>query len=409
MGPIETPTKIELPSNYTSIKWSIFICFGLTIASLFLSKEWTLPFLDIGPVTNQTLQIALLCFSVYFATTFLIEWFKFEEEVRQKKAWLIDFWITLLIGLSVMLLEVYKIFVEPTGWTPSPSEIVTILIISVASEFIASTSETILWNLKFIRDKDEAEAKQLPRVPVVTQSVIGVFLPINIIIIAIISTYSLLFLKEPLKSVWYFFLICPIIIHFVFSLFKSNKVNLEKIAQAIEWHDTMYVTQGGRYPINNETLLYEAASKGKEKEVREFLEKGFDPDEVNTQGWTPLMISVANGHEDTARTLIHFGANVNHTNTLGRTPLMFASKYGYLSIVRMLLEAGAETNVDDIENNGTPLIAASAANHEEIVKLLLDYGANPNIKDNEGKTALDYSQANGNGELARILRKLNSK
>lgn len=397
----------NLPSDYKSIKSAIFICFAALIFSIFSSsiETWEIPFLGLGTLTTQGFLISLLCFSSYFAITFVLEWFKFDKDIRQKKVWLVEFWLTLIIAFSVIAFTFYQVFIEPTGWTPSAYDVITVVILIALGEFVASNMEIIIWDLRLIRDKDEAAAKKLPRIPVVVQSVLGVLLPVNILVILLTVFGSHFLIQEHLKPIWYYFFILPFLVHILFSLLKADKIDFEAIKQATEWHDTMCVTQGGRYVLDNETLLYEAASKGNFDEVKRYMENGLDPNEVNTQGWSPLMISIANGHKETAELLIHYGANINQANTLRRTPLMFASRYGYLEIVKMLLEAGAETNVNDIENTGTPLISASAAGHEEIVKLLLEHGADPNIKSSEGKTALDYAQENGYGEIARVLRK----
>jgi hypothetical protein len=285
----------------------------------------------------------------------------------------------------------------------------------VGGEISASLFETAIGLTRFIRSKAEAKTTQLPRFPVVVKSTIFMALITNVVIITLVLLADRFLISNTLASFWHYFYAFPFLMHTIFYAINHKKVDLVKMKQAIDWHDTMFETQGGKYFIENktdffnETLLYKAASKGNIEEVRKYLESGIDPDEKTTQGWTPLMISTANGHLETVLLFIHFGADVNQPNTRGRTALMFASKYGYEDITKALLNAGAEVNVDDIQKCGTPLVAASILGHKRIVEMLLENGANPHVKDREGKTALDYAQENSHGEIARILRHATKK
>lgn len=139
--------------------------------------------------------------------------------------------------------------------------------------------------------------------------------------------------------------------------------------------------------------LYEAAQQGNDAIVTLLLEKGAD---VNYQskynGWTPLMIAVAEKHESTASLLIKAGANVNLANDKGRTALMFSSWYGSLPITELLLKSGANPNIVPNDENGTTaLMAAASKGYKQVVEILLRYNADPNLKDKNNKTALSYA------------------
>jgi len=96
-------------------------------------------------------------------------------------------------------------------------------------------------------------------------------------------------------------------------------------------------------PENKRVALYDAASHGNIKTVKELVEKGYDVNFAckNCKGWTPVMIAAANGHVDVVEYLLQNGANPNVQNDLGRTAIAFAVSYKFKDIVDVLLNYGA--------------------------------------------------------------------
>ena len=96
----------------------------------------------------------------------------------------------------------------------------------------------------------------------------------------------------------------------------------------------------------------------------------------------------------------------------GFTPLHLAAFFGGVDAVRVLLARGADVDAraqnDTIAPDATPLHCAAAARHVEIARLLLDAGADPNARQRSGHTALDAAEANGDEELAALLRERGS-
>jgi ankyrin repeat protein len=137
------------------------------------------------------------------------------------------------------------------------------------------------------------------------------------------------------------------------------------------------------------------------------IDKGADADaRAKLNGWTPLMIAVAEGHVSTTSILLQSGAKPNITNSQGRSALMFAAWYGNKELVAMLLKAGADPNIVPDDREGmTALMAATTKGYKEIVTLLLDSGANPNIRDKKGRTALWHAK----GDVATLLRQAEAK
>ncbi len=101
-----------------------------------------------------------------------------------------------------------------------------------------------------------------------------------------------------------------------------------------------------------------------------------------------LLEAALTGNEKDARELISRGANPNTLlRRYQRTPLTLAAQKGYLNICILLLENGA--TVDHRDTTGcTPLLWAAQEKYPEICELLLKHGADPNATRNEGVGAL---------------------
>jgi hypothetical protein len=156
--------------------------------------------------------------------------------------------------------------------------------------------------------------------------------------------------------------------------------------------------------------------------VRSLLQRGFDPNTPNPEGFdglylalrdesmkvaqvladwpkanvdtrtlqdeTPLMMACLRGHADIARKLIARGADVNKP---GWAPLHYAATNGSTAIIQMLLDENAY--IDAASPNGTtPLMMAAMYGTPDAVKQLLEAGADPTIKNQLGLTALDFAK-----------------
>ena len=73
------------------------------------------------------------------------------------------------------------------------------------------------------------------------------------------------------------------------------------------------------------TSIYEAAEKGKIREVKLYLAAGTDVNaKDNNDGWIPLHYAAYNGRKEIAELLISQGADMNANDVGGRTPLDLA-------------------------------------------------------------------------------------
>lgn len=189
--------------------------------------------------------------------------------------------------------------------------------------------------------------------------------------------------------------------------------------------------------------LLQAVSANDLAKVAEILKaKTESIDEVNDKNETPLMIAVHNNQIEIAKKLIDAGANVNKQDTIEDSPYLYAgaegrteiltymlahstpdqsitnrfggnalipaAEKGQLANVKLLLADG-RVNINHQNDYGyTALIEAVALRdgsqvYQDIVAELLRNGANPNIVDNYGKSAKDYANELGYGNISKML------
>ncbi|TGM96556.1 ankyrin repeat domain-containing protein [Leptospira yasudae] len=98
-------------------------------------------------------------------------------------------------------------------------------------------------------------------------------------------------------------------------------------------------------------------------------------DEVDSKGYTLLMLAAYNGREEATRLLISKGADVNSTDAAGNSILMGAAFKGHTEIVRFLLEAGADKNYRNPKGQ-TALQFANLFGRTEVAELLSEFSTN---------------------------------
>ena len=154
--------------------------------------------------------------------------------------------------------------------------------------------------------------------------------------------------------------------------------------------------------------LHLAARYGSVEGAVAALNSGFDIDQGDTLGFTPLMFAAVNGNPHVVRVLLNRGANVSIVAGRMVGPVLHhAAAEGHVSIVEMLIKAGAD--VDWMSPvTGTPLHLAVEAGNAEVARALIEAGANVDSRKADGETPLFAAARGGQVEAARELLRANA-
>lgn len=143
---------------------------------------------------------------------------------------------------------------------------------------------------------------------------------------------------------------------------------------------------GGGSTSNN---IHQAAMEGSLCIIRWMLDKGFQADALDQNGYTPLIYACQNNQLETAFLLVTCGSNVNHQSIHGFTPLMFASWQGHTEIIALLIQHKADVKAKTFTNNDTALHFTALAGYPKACLLLRKAGARTNAKNKNKKTPMD--------------------
>ena len=170
------------------------------------------------------------------------------------------------------------------------------------------------------------------------------------------------------------------------------------------------------------TPLVAAAMRDHVPSIKVLLENGADVDKPGPDGVHPLSLAIADSRYEVAKVLIEGGADVGAASgTDGLTPLMVVSAQTApaegarfvpgsarpTDIAALLIGRGAA--VDTQAKSGmTALMIAASHNNAPMIGLLMDAGADPVLKNEQGLTATDVAQKNGNLEAAQAILVLGS-
>lgn len=143
-----------------------------------------------------------------------------------------------------------------------------------------------------------------------------------------------------------------------------------------------------------------AARMGDTRQLVGLLERGIDPDTVDEQGNSLLILAAREGQVDTVAALLRHRAKRDYRNLAGDSALMLALLKGHDEVVRALLDAGATVNHD----GWAPLHYAAFEGREAALEMLIAAGADVNALAPNKATALMLAARNGHvGVVRRLL------
>ncbi len=120
-----------------------------------------------------------------------------------------------------------------------------------------------------------------------------------------------------------------------------------------------------------ESALHLAAELGEDELTDQLLAAGYDPNAVDLDGWSPLLVALAEDNPSQAQKLIAAGAQGEAANEQGQTPLMWACYRGRTELVKSLLTKGARRDALDKQGHNAYDYLDGAA-HKDLQKLLRD-------------------------------------
>lgn len=132
-----------------------------------------------------------------------------------------------------------------------------------------------------------------------------------------------------------------------------------------------------------------------------------DIDSKDEYGNTLLLLACTHRCEDLVRIMLNKGADPNAVNSSGACSLHFAC-YGETSsylIAKLLLQNGANPEVAETTYGCTPLHYCASSGNIEFCKLLLSYGAQISRLDFYNYTCVDYAREAGLKDVEAFLQK----
>lgn len=138
---------------------------------------------------------------------------------------------------------------------------------------------------------------------------------------------------------------------------------------------------------DDDANLINAAGRGDYYIFNMMLDRGANPDAIDSGRNTAILMAAYYQRRDMVRRLIGMGVNVDVKGKIGYSPVAAAAMHGDDQILGMLIKAGARLDVHDYSGD-TPLLNAIRFQHDKNVGMLLEAGENVDIPGAFGMTPL---------------------
>uniref|UniRef100_A0A6A7G314 Protein TANC2-like n=3 Tax=Hirondellea gigas TaxID=1518452 RepID=A0A6A7G314_9CRUS len=189
--------------------------------------------------------------------------------------------------------------------------------------------------------------------------------------------------------------------------------------------------------MKNSSILGVASYLGFSDFINLLFEFGANPNQINNDGDTPLILAASAGHVQIIESLVKNGADVTCKNGLEETALVRAAASGHLSVVSLLLKCKwpqpavktqaqqalvaaarnghaetmdhliqfSEEFVNGVDNmsGDTALTAAAKTGQVDTIKCLFQWRASKAKKNKKGETPLCCTVQNGHYEACKLL------
>ena len=164
--------------------------------------------------------------------------------------------------------------------------------------------------------------------------------------------------------------------------------------------DPNCVDEDGKTPL---IVCMESKAGGSPPIVRDLLKAGASPNKAthNTQQ-TALHMAARKGYQVAVKVLISNGARADKADAAGNTALSYCAREGHFTALKMLLEAGANPDMGNKQLE-TPLMLAAKSGHLDSAEELLECGANPDNRDAKGQTPLMLALKGNHMDMVELL------
>ncbi|MGB7343705.1 MAG: ankyrin repeat domain-containing protein, partial [Pirellulaceae bacterium] len=134
-----------------------------------------------------------------------------------------------------------------------------------------------------------------------------------------------------------------------------------------------------------------------------------DANNVRNDG-APLLVATTIDQIDAVKFLLEFDANPNVRDSEGDSPLRVSVEAGNHDLARLLLAQGARETIDDWGGPSAMTALGRAAWNQDfdMVELLLEFGANPDALDGDHRIAVERMTNKPKPEAKEIKRLLST-